>query len=319
MLKKTKLVHGWVSHHFCKPSTLAAFYRFASSQTLSNTGKHNQETTPKELPLHKANFHPRDHHISFDHDSHTYYVNGCKEGYVSVTELTDKFFEPFDGPRIAKKMINRSDFNTSPRYAKYRKFMVGDRPEHEVVSDILRSWEDNKNHQAALGSQLHRYIELDINNEAQEEEDIIPEENKERQQYHRYAKKKKAEGFVPYRTEWRLWDEQLKLAGTVDMVYKHSHTGLFHMVDWKRSKQINTFSFKFGLGPCSSLEDCNYSHYSLQLNIYKYLLEKNYGLEIEDMSIAVFHPDNEDFLEFKISNLQHIVQDMMQHRLDSLR
>ena len=41
----------------------------------------------------------------------------------------------------------------------------------------------------------------------------------------------------PYRTEWRIYDEHLSLAGTVDMVYEKENGELF-IFDWKRSKKI---------------------------------------------------------------------------------
>jgi hypothetical protein len=46
--------------------------------------------------------------------------------------------------------------------------------------------------------------------------------------------------------------------------------------DWKFSKEIQTHSFgKKGLGPATELNDCNTTHYSLQLNLYREILEKN--------------------------------------------
>ena len=41
----------------------------------------------------------------------------------------------------------------------------------------------------------------------------------------------------PYRTEWMIYDEELKLAGSIDMVNENSD-GTLQIRDWKRSKQI---------------------------------------------------------------------------------
>ena len=38
--------------------------------------------------------------------------------------------------------------------------------------------------------------------------------------------------------------------------------------------------FQVGLGPLSHLPDCNYWHYSLQLNVYRWVLENLYGPRI---------------------------------------
>ena len=42
----------------------------------------------------------------------------------------------------------------------------------------------------------------------------------------------------PYRTEWMIFDEDLKLAGSIDMVYENPD-GTLSIYDWKRSKDIS--------------------------------------------------------------------------------
>ncbi|MBQ2485300.1 MAG: hypothetical protein II519_08300, partial [Muribaculaceae bacterium] len=32
-------------------------------------------------------------------------------------------------------------------------------------------------------------------------------------------------------------------------------------------------------------------HYALQVSIYRYILEKNYGISVSQSRLAVFHPD----------------------------
>ena len=36
-------------------------------------------------------------------------------------------------------------------------------------------------------------------------------------------------------------------------------------------------------------------HYCLQQNLYRYMLEKNYGLNVSRMNLVVLHPDYDDF------------------------
>ena len=251
--------------------------------------------------LAKKNKHPRDFAIAFDPKPHVYYVKG-QTGYVSVTTLAHKYFKKFEPLKVATKMVRRSDFKTAARYRRYQKI----RPGVGLPGRIVELWKRHGDTQAALGTNMHRYIEL--HNNGQPSEDLIRlEDCIERQHYHAYDNMKRKGGFQPYRTEWMLWDEDLKIAGSVDMIYYNPVTKTYHMVDWKRSKEIKRFGFGFGFGVCSHLPDCNYSHYSLQLNIYKYLLEKNYGMVIEDMHIVVFHPINDSFLEIKIPNLQALI------------
>ena len=42
----------------------------------------------------------------------------------------------------------------------------------------------------------------------------------------------------PYRTEWIIFNEDLKLAGSIDMVYENPD-GSLKIYDWKRSKEIS--------------------------------------------------------------------------------
>ena len=41
----------------------------------------------------------------------------------------------------------------------------------------------------------------------------------------------------PYRTEWMVWDDELKFAGSIDMIYRNPD-GTLDIYDWKRSVGI---------------------------------------------------------------------------------
>jgi ATP-dependent exoDNAse (exonuclease V) beta subunit len=178
--------------------------------------------------------------------------------------------------------------------------------EELMIRTVCQEWKRQGVNAADLGTKLHKYIE-DKYNEIIEGRvgNKVGEDMKTRGPEYDYAdqfmEKKHREGFVPFRTEWMLYDERLKISGTIDMIYYHPVTQTYHMVDWKRSKKISKYGYRrYGLGPCSNLQDCNYSHYSLQLNIYKWLLETHYSIQIQSMDIVVLHPSNKTFLEFEI-------------------
>ena len=72
------------------------------------------------------------------------------------------------------------------------------------------------------------------------------------------------------------------------------------------SKRDSKNKFQNGLEPLQHLEHCNYWHYSLQLNFYKYFtLEKNYNIKLSSMHLLVLHPNNEnkDYIEIKVLDL----------------
>ena len=54
------------------------------------------------------------------------------------------------------------------------------------------------------------------------------------------------------------------------------------------------------------IPDTNYWHYTLQLNIYKYILETKYGFNVKDLHLVVIHPDNvsENYEKIKLPHLK---------------
>ncbi len=260
------------------------------------------------LPLNEKNAHPRDKMIAFDEGPHVYYVKG-ETGYTSVTAVVHENFEHFDALGVATTMVQRADFKKAARYAQYHTMAAEATTQEELVATIIKSWDDNGREQAAHGTAMHRFIELTLNGIPTPAVDCV-----ERQHYQEYAKQQAAAGLVPYRTEWMLWDEELKITGSIDAIYYKPSMGTYHMVDWKRSKEIKWFGFKKGRGLCSHLQDCNFVHYTLQLNTYKYLLEKNYNLQIADMHIVVLHPSNESFLELPVADQQALVHKLITSR-----
>ena len=57
--------------------------------------------------------------------------------------------------------------------------------------------------------------------------------------------------------------------------------------------------FEKGFPPVEHLPNSNYWHYSLQLNIYKKILEKNYDKVIDEMYLLSLHPNNSGYLKIK--------------------
>jgi hypothetical protein len=126
-------------------------------------------------------------------------------------------------------------------------------------------------------------------------------------------------GIQPYRTEWRVAAPDLDVGGSIDFVGRQND-GTFVLVDWKRSKNLATSMYKsFGKygrfagflfcylytpyklahklcalplcrAPLSHLPDCDGSKYSLQLNMYRYILGRYYDIDISRMMLGCFHP-----------------------------
>lgn len=227
--------------------------------------------------LSALNYHHRDSGIFFDEEAHKYTTENVKD-MTSVTTFIKKFFNEFDADKILSKM---------ERFGALAKNYPG-----MTREQVKQSWKDKGSLAAQTGTRLHKYIELFFNGieDDQDSEAILVEIDMFKDWICELDSK-----YVPFRTEWIIYDEELKIAGTIDMLFRVDATDARKVAifDWKCSKEIK-FKNKYekARAPIEHLEDCNYTHYSLQLNLYKYLLEKNYDLQVVEMNLIVIHRNN---------------------------
>ena len=252
--------------------------------------------------LDTINKHDRDSYIQFEEEEHKYFLNG-KQISISVTGFIHHFFPQFDSDNMASRIaLKRCKPETSAKYANMTKEM------------ILEKWKEDGAKASGLGTELHRDIELYFN-------DInIENDSVEYSYFKNFLKSPHMENLVPFRTEWVIYDEELDLAGSIDMIFRNTLTNTYVIYDWKRSKEIkfkNDYK-ENGFYPLEHVENCNFWHYSLQLNLYRYLLKKNYSLNISSMHLLILHPNNSDFVKIDIDVLDEHIEKMISHRLKSL-
>ena len=106
--------------------------------------------------------------------------------------------------------------------------------------------------------------------------------------------------WTPFRLEWSVYNEDLKVAGQIDSLWMDLDAGgALVMVDWKRARQLLTDdvtelerqSFgKRGTSFCSHLYDVAWSHYFVQQTLYAYLLASKYGVTVHKMMLVQCHP-----------------------------
>lgn len=215
--------------------------------------------------FNSANSHVRDSRIFFDEASHTYTHNGLV--FKSVTTIVEECFEQFDADYWSKKKAPS----------------LGMTPQ-EVMDMWARKGEEARN----LGTQLHHKIERHY----------LGLQNTGDDTYRLFEQFTETHKLTPYRTEWAIYDEESGTAGTLDFL--NFQNGEFTIYDWKRSNKIivngepekyNKWN-KRALSPIDHVYDTTYWHYALQVSIYRYILEKNYGINVSNSKLAIFHPDN---------------------------
>jgi ATP-dependent exoDNAse (exonuclease V) beta subunit len=182
-------------------------------------------------------------------------------------------------------------------------------PDHkywgQTAEQIKASWKTNGEQVAGAGTNLHERIENFMNNEKLKPGYLLKDLYED---YYNTLEDQQLEWdyflkFVndnaelkPYRTEWMIFHEDLKLAGSIDMVFENED-GTLSIYDWKRSKEITKVNNwnQYALNPLiCEMPDTNFWHYSLQLNTYKRILEEKYDKKVTKLCLVRLHPNAED-------------------------
>lgn len=262
------------------------------------------------LSLQTKHVHERDAFVSFEEATHVYTVHG-ELGYTSVTTWNHQHFRPFDQDAIIDKIMRNPKMIHDPTYKYFGK----------TAEDIKSDWEQNRNAASAAGTSLHLDIEHFFNDV------VVDNTSTEYGYFVAFWNDFRAEfpHVRPYRTEWVVYYEEMKIAGSIDMVFENTQDGTLWIYDWKRSKQIeyepNSYRPEFSTTDCiSHLPDTNFWHYTLQLNMYKFILESKYNATISKMCLVCLHPDNvyKSYELFEVAPLCKEIQDLYEYRIQQV-
>lgn len=221
------------------------------------------EARKEKFRFNQRNKHPLDSTISFRASDHLYIVNGvCLE---SVTTFVNSCFPKFNTELHAKQKAGALGIS---------------------VQEVIEMWERKGKESRDLGTAMHKKIENYYQGIDSANDDTF-------NLFRIFANNIK---LVPYRTEWAVYDWEYKLAGTIDFV--DYQNGEYIIYDWKRSDKIiangmpiktNKYGEK-GNYPLEHIDNSPYYHYALQLSLYKFILERNYGIKIDKLRLGIFHP-----------------------------
>lgn len=235
--------------------------------------------------FNEKNIHPRDKRIKFYPEPHIYTIDG--RPIPSVSTMVNRFFPEFD--------MNY--------WSERKSYELG-----MTASDVAIMWKNKGEKAASQGTFLHQQIEnyfLGLDHVEVPEMALFRKFNGEHQT------------IKPFRTEWRVFDEQAGFAGTIDLIAQNGSG--FEIYDWKRSKKIvgimgkpNTLnSYQTGIGFLNHIDDTSYNRYCIQQNLYKHILEKNYDLTISAMYLVVLHPVYDQYYKFKVPLMKNEVMSIV--------
>ena len=250
------------------------------------------------------NLNHQDIEANLDEKTHIYNIKG-ETDYTSMTTFIHSLFEKFDTDKIIDNMMKSKKWEQNKYYGMTRE-------------EIKNKWNKSNKESTVAGTKMHYDIECFYNNILNKNDSI---EFKYFMNFHNDVVKDKLE---PYRTEWIVHAKDIKIAGSIDMVYKKGidKTGkeILDIYDWKRCREIvKTPSFdKWSINTIiEHIPDTNYWHYSLQLNGYKYILENYYDKIVEDLYLVCLHPNNKNnnYILIKVPDLQEEIKILFNERL----
>lgn len=228
--------------------------------------------------------------VAFNEEKHIYWNIDTGEIYTSVTTFLKDFKNDFDSEHMSlykaiEKLHPKFDSiklevgfkNVVECYFKRMNEDFLNLVKKEALL-IKQEWENKRNLSASKGTKVHKIIEDYILSKKTDPVNLEFINN--------YPIELKYINFLPsirfgnFLTkdhsifpEMLVYDHNLKLAGQIDLVIKCYDS--FFIQDFKTNQKIETTNkFQQMKYPLSQLPDCNFVHYSLQIEIYKFLLSK---------------------------------------------
>lgn len=224
--------------------------------------------------------------IVFHEDEHKYTYNGyeCR----SVTTLLKDYKHIFDDVLIAGK------------YAKKHGM--------ELI-DVLKNWDQIREKSGTIGTEVHRYAEMKFLQKA-----YIPhwyEYDPPMQlltyvdNFYQDTKNK----LIPVKLEFVIGSFDKRLCGMIDKLFWNVKAKELQIWDYKTSKKIETSSpFKNKMrNGLQHLDDCEYNTYSLQLGIYKKIIETECQIKLGNSYICWLNAENDNYKVIKTAGMEQEV------------
>jgi hypothetical protein len=238
----------------------------------------------------------RDPNFVFDEDRHTYsYLNPITgkpvQTFQSVTGFLGQFKKPFDSEMIAGIVAKKRGVSKKI---------------------ILAEWKEISDIALKLGTNVHKWIEDYYNGENPE----LPTAENEYERVQMFLKlyEDKLHKFKPLHQEFRVFSRKWGLAGTLDALFQ-LNDGIY-VGDWKTNKKFTTDLQPEGrkqklLYPFNDMWDNSLNGYSIQLSMYRLMLQEESGYETNGGFLVWIGPNGKPELH-KIVDLRDRLYNFLQ-------
>ena len=204
--------------------------------------------------------------VTFNDADHSYWYKGKR--LTSATTKKAEVKEPFHREYWLKyKTLEKTD-GVVIQPTGYPYFKINGVTKHYKnvkvdTSDLATQWEDKKNKGLARGTAIHKYLE----------------DAWQRKYFTRRSKLLDSiiedhDHLIPISLEQIVSDFKYH-GGQVDGIFYDTLTDEIVMIDYKSDRELkfkNKYYTKMK-APFKHLDDCNFNGYTIQLNMYRYMLE----------------------------------------------
>jgi len=244
--------------------------------------------------------------VTFYDEPHKYYLDG-KE-LISVTTLIHKYQEEFN----------------ETYWSEYKGNQFGINPE-----EILRAWKFINKKGTIRGSAIHDYAENLFQNKKFEypKQLILNEFGFDPVQHTYDICKKHVDKFysdvqgklIPIKTEMIVYDKETLIGGMLDILFYNVKVKEFQIWDHKTNKDF-TYEMKSRhlINDLYLLEDCDLELYSLQLGLYKYIIEKNIPIKLGKSYLVWFSHNNDNYKVIEAKDMSYYIGIIAKNRIQEL-
>jgi ATP-dependent exoDNAse (exonuclease V) beta subunit len=237
-----------------------------------------------------------DPNFVFDEESHTYsYLNPTTkrpvQSFQSVTGFLSQFKKEFDSDKIAGIVAKKRAISKK---------------------QVLHEWKEISDTALHLGTRVHKWIEDYYNglNPEMPEDPILLDRVLKFKQIH----DEKLKAFTPVYQEFRVFSRKWGIAGTLDALKKLNNK--YYVGDWKSNKKFTTDADSEGrkqklLYPFNDMWDNSLNGYSIQLSLYRLILQEEAGFETAGGFLVWIGPEEKPKM-YKIVDLRDRLYEFLQ-------
>lgn len=257
-----------------------------------------------ELEEYKKRIHDAFKDYEFFDSTHTYFYKGQKVS-ISTTGLIGQYENEFDKWEMSAKVASKRGI---------------------TQLEVLDEWNLENLHSTIKGSMIHEFAQsLWEGKDYIFNYDNLPEQiDKQRLQVELLNMSKQAIKFYnDYKDLYDLVGCEIYLGvpdydecGATDMILMNKFTKGIWILDFKSNKKIDyeSFGHKKMKTPLNKYEDCNFVHYSIQLNAYDYKLKYMTGIKASEKALIYFDCTKEDYQLIEPLSLEKEVKELYENR-----